>query len=227
MKRGRFHLWAGAAGAVALLSAAAVVVFVSAAGEAKAGIFGHGGHKTGCCEAEGPPTDDVGGTWYWLRSPDEESCVVTGLFNRYCIRCHGVDGRGVWDIPDVPDFTNVRWQASRSDGQLARSFLQGQRRHAPLPRHADPGGIVGDGPLPAYLRTRDGGFAPGPRFGWWPTRPQDSVDLPFSDRPGTPGERGPSALAGLVFQSIPSLSLSPQFGPDCLVSHSPNCSSKV
>ena len=37
------------------------------------------------------------------------------LFNRYCVRCHGIDGRGVWDIPDVPDFANGVWQATRSD----------------------------------------------------------------------------------------------------------------
>jgi hypothetical protein len=29
-------------------------------------------------------------------------------------------------IPDVPDFSNGRWQATRSDGQLARSILQGR-----------------------------------------------------------------------------------------------------
>jgi mono/diheme cytochrome c family protein len=32
----------------------------------------------------------------------------------------------VWDIPDVPDFANAHWQASRSDGQLARSILEGR-----------------------------------------------------------------------------------------------------
>jgi hypothetical protein len=37
-----------------------------------------------------------------------------------------VDGRGIWDIPDVPDFTNVRWQASRSDGQIVRLTLEGR-----------------------------------------------------------------------------------------------------
>ena len=52
------------------------------------------------------------GEWYWLRSPEQEQRKVIGLYNRYCIRCHGVDGRGVWDIPDVPDFTNGRWQVS-------------------------------------------------------------------------------------------------------------------
>jgi hypothetical protein len=75
---------------------------------------------------EEPPGNEVGGAWYWLRSPEQEKRVVISLFNRYCIRCHGVDGRGVWDIPDVPDFTNARWQAYRTDGQLARAILEGR-----------------------------------------------------------------------------------------------------
>jgi hypothetical protein len=75
---------------------------------------------------DGVPNETIGGTWYWMRSPEEEKRVVIGLFNRYCIRCHGVDGRGVWDIPDVPNFTNARWQASRVDGQLARAIVEGR-----------------------------------------------------------------------------------------------------
>ena len=78
----------------------------------------------GC--GEEPPCNEVGGSWYWLRSPEEEKRVVMGLFNRYCIRCHGIDGRGVWDIPDVPNFTNARWQACRTDGQLARAIIEGR-----------------------------------------------------------------------------------------------------
>src|SRR5262245_47602884 len=77
-------------------------------------------------EVEGPPLLEVGGAWYWLRSPDEEKRVVTSLYNRYCIRCHGVDGRGVWDIPDVPDFSNPAWQASRSDAMFAHRILEGR-----------------------------------------------------------------------------------------------------
>ena len=69
---------------------------------------------------------EVGGAWYWLRSPEQEKRVVISIFNRYCLRCHAVDGRGVWDIPDVPNFTNARWQASRTDAQLARAILEGR-----------------------------------------------------------------------------------------------------
>ncbi len=69
---------------------------------------------------------EFGGTWYWVRSPEQERRVVMSLFNRYCIRCHGVDGRGVWDIPDVPDFTNTVWQASRPEQYRARVILEGR-----------------------------------------------------------------------------------------------------
>src|SRR5208282_1163998 len=69
---------------------------------------------------------DTGGVWYWMRSPEQERRVVMNLFNRYCIRCHGVDGRGVWDIPDVPDFTNTTWQATRPDSYRTRVILEGR-----------------------------------------------------------------------------------------------------
>jgi mono/diheme cytochrome c family protein len=90
-----------------------------------------------------------------LRSPDQEKRVVAGLFNRYCIRCHGVDGRGVWDIPCVPDFTNVRWQASRSDGQLARIILEG--RGAVMPPFRGTLTLEEAWAMARYLRT----FVPG------------------------------------------------------------------
>jgi len=85
-------------------------------------------HTQGYCGFgdEEPPNLEVGGCWYWMRSPEQEKRVVMALFNRYCIRCHGVDGRGVWDIPDVPNFTNPRWQACRTDGELARAILEGR-----------------------------------------------------------------------------------------------------
>jgi hypothetical protein len=85
------------------------------------------GRSIGCSSMyKGVPMNDLGGTSYWLRSRDEEKRVVMGLYNRYFIRCRGVDGRVVWDIPGIPDFTDARWQAARSDGQIARIILEGR-----------------------------------------------------------------------------------------------------
>lgn len=90
-------------------------------------------HHKGCARCQGHavgPGDvtncDTGGYWYWMRSPEQERRVVMSLYNRYCIRCHGVDGRGVWDIPDVPDFTDPRWQATRPDAYRTRVILEGR-----------------------------------------------------------------------------------------------------
>jgi mono/diheme cytochrome c family protein len=78
-----------------------------------------------------------------------------GLFNRYCIRCHGVDGRGVWDIPGVPDFTNAVWQGCRSDGQLVRIILEG--RGAVMPPFRGTLSLEEAWAMARYLRT----FLPG------------------------------------------------------------------
>ena len=112
---------------------------------------GEPGHGVGDLEWTGEP----GGTWYWLRSPEEEKRVVIGLYNRYCLRCHGVDGRGVWDIPDVPNFANAAWQASRSDGQLARATLEG--RGAVMPPFRGTLTLEEAWAMARYLRT----FVPG------------------------------------------------------------------
>jgi mono/diheme cytochrome c family protein len=118
-------------GAMCLLAILAILLSSVGSRESDAGPIlsrlGVGqGRQPSCCDTEGPSTADIGGTWYWLRSPEEEKRVTAGLFNKYCIRCHGVDGRGIWDIPGVPDFTSSRWQASRSDAQRARIILEGR-----------------------------------------------------------------------------------------------------
>src|SRR5205807_1427647 len=120
----------------------------------------HGGDGCGkgsvgaeCPSANG--VDELGGTWYWLRSPEEEKRITMGLYNRYCIRCHGVDGRGVWDIPGVPNFTDMVWQASRSDAQIARIIVEG--RGAVMPQFRGTLSLEEAWAMARYLRT----FVPG------------------------------------------------------------------
>ncbi len=151
--RSRLRIFA-ASGLLALTGGLLVLCTVGTR-DSQAGIFGR--CRQGC-EGHGSDIEsfgDVGGTWYWIRSPEEEKRVAMGLFNRYCLRCHGVDGRGVWDIPDVPDFTNGRWQSSRSDGQLARSILEG--RGAVMPPFRGTMSLEESWAMARYLRT----FLPG------------------------------------------------------------------
>jgi mono/diheme cytochrome c family protein len=96
-----------------------------------------------------------GGYWLWMHSPEQEKVVVMSLFNRYCIRCHGVDGRGVWDIPGIPDFTDVRWQSCRTDDQIVRIIIEG--RGAVMPQFRGTLSLDEAWGMARYLRT----FVPG------------------------------------------------------------------
>lgn len=91
------------------------------------------------------------GDWHWVRSSTQERRVVVALYNRYCVRCHGVDGKGVWDIPDVPDFTNVRWQQCRSDEQIVRLTIEG--RGACMPAFRGTLSVEETWAMARYLRT--------------------------------------------------------------------------
>jgi hypothetical protein len=184
-KNGLWRQVCAASGFLTLVGATLALVTV-AARESEASIFKFWRSRQGCNRHScgGPEsvvgdielTGEPGGTWYWLRSPEEEKRVVMGLYNRYCIRCHGVDGRGVWDIPDVPDFTNARWQASRSDGQITRATLEG--RGAVMPPFRGTLTLEEAWAMARYLRT----FVPGteasqPDLGQ-PEKPADTPKKP-------------------------------------------------
>lgn len=108
------------------------------------------GHADG-----GPPVDGIGQQWLWDRSPDLEHVVVASLYNRYCIRCHGVDGRGTWNMPRLPDFTNPHWQATRSNAMIERAIIQG--RWGCMPAFREVISCQEAAALALYLRT----FVPG------------------------------------------------------------------
>jgi mono/diheme cytochrome c family protein len=66
-------------------------------------------------------------------SASEMRTHATSLPNR-CARCHNADGTGKSardNFTEIPDFTNHRWQASRSDAQLRASILDGKGSHMP------------------------------------------------------------------------------------------------
>jgi mono/diheme cytochrome c family protein len=125
----RFCLLLSGASVVSLAVFLTVITTRTAGAGCVCGIIGPHHHSANQPYVPGPGNVvnlDTGGQWYWMRSPEQERRVVMSLYNRYCIRCHGVDGRGIWDIPCVPDFTNVAWQASRADPYRTRVILEGR-----------------------------------------------------------------------------------------------------
>jgi mono/diheme cytochrome c family protein len=138
-----------------------------------------------------------GGYWLWMHSPEQEKVVVMGLYSRYCIRCHGVDGRGVWDIPGVPDFTDVRWQSCRTDDQIVRIILEG--RGAVMPAFRGTLSLDETWGMARYLRT----FVPGtevsrPDLGSGGTREATPPANPTpANPPATSALMRPAALPAL------------------------------
>lgn len=130
-----------------------------------------------------------GGTWYWTHGPEEEKMVAAGLFNRYCIRCHGVDGRGVWDIPGIPNFTNDRFQTSRSDDQLARAVMQG--RGAVMPPFRGVLTLEEAWSLARYVRT----LVPGTEL--------LRADAEESAKPGSPAPQKPTTPSPAATPAAP------------------------
>lgn len=128
----------------------------------------------------------MAGTWYWSRSPEEEKAVAASLFNRYCIRCHGIDGRGVWDIPGIPNLTNVRFQSSRTDDQLARAIMQG--RGAVMPPFRGVLTLEESWALARYVRS----FIPGTEI----SRPDDNEPVKAAPQPAPalPPAEAPAAV---------------------------------
>jgi mono/diheme cytochrome c family protein len=70
-----------------------------------------------------------------LRCPAAEPAAQ--LFVRYCVRCHGEDGRGGPGrptMPVIPDFTDPAFHQSHTDTQMMISILEGKDRLMPANR---------------------------------------------------------------------------------------------
>lgn len=62
-------------------------------------------------------------------TPPRVGMAPQQLFAAVCFACHGPDGRGTTvraAMPVIPDFTDPKWQASRTDADLTHSILQGK-----------------------------------------------------------------------------------------------------
>jgi len=51
------------------------------------------------------------------------------VYRAYCLACHDVDGKGNtvrMAMPDIPDFTNAKWQGARGDAEFKHAILEGK-----------------------------------------------------------------------------------------------------
>jgi cytochrome c6 len=55
------------------------------------------------------------------------------LYATKCAICHGKDGRGLpnWRSKGQPDFTDAKWQKSRTDAQIADTTKNGKGKYMP------------------------------------------------------------------------------------------------
>ncbi len=130
-------------------------------------------------------TDASEGAWHWVRDPIQERRRTVRIYNLHCVRCHGVNGRGVWDIPDVPDFSDKRWQLSRTDADIARLTLYG--RGACMPAFRGTITLEEAWALARYIRT----FS------------QPAAERPDTSRSVLPQNIAPRSASGVTYRRTP------------------------
>jgi len=61
------------------------------------------------------------------------------LYAAKCATCHGKDGRGIpsWRSKGQPDFTDAKWQKSRTDAQIADVTKNGKGKYMPKAKLSD------------------------------------------------------------------------------------------
>jgi len=82
--------------------------------------------------------------------------TVAEFFQNYCARCHGVDGHNpaLQEVfPDLPDFTNAKWQAAHTAAEFKKVILHGGKDG--MPAYQGDLQTITAGELVQYLR----GFA--------------------------------------------------------------------
>ncbi len=131
------------------------------------------------------------------------------LFRAVCFACHDLDGRGGVvrkAMPVIPDFTDPKWQASRTDADLTHSILQGKGQLM-LPMkdklelaHTDVKDMV------AFIRS----FQPG-RAGTAPAAAAAATPSPAPTGPApvTPPTAPGLAAAPVTLPTAPSLAPTP------------------
>jgi mono/diheme cytochrome c family protein len=47
------------------------------------------------------------------------------VYQSQCAKCHADDGKGIPSLPDIPNFADAKWQASRTDKKITDAVNAG------------------------------------------------------------------------------------------------------
>jgi ubiquinol-cytochrome c reductase cytochrome b subunit len=75
------------------------------------------------------PTEVAAGKPAQPPPPTAAQMTSVQIYRAYCLACHDIDGTGQIGrkaMPEQPDFTNAKWQTSRTDAELKKSILDGK-----------------------------------------------------------------------------------------------------
>lgn len=94
-------------------------------------------------------------------APPSSYMTAANVYGTYCFFCHNTTGRGIPEIreamPELPNFTDVAWQKSRTDSDLAQSILLGKGKF--MKPMSDKLGSVDIKQIVALVRGFQGGKA--------------------------------------------------------------------
>jgi mono/diheme cytochrome c family protein len=136
------------------------------------------------------------------------SAAALQIYRAHCLLCHDVDGRGELGrdgAPAIPDFTDARWQASRSEAELSRSILEGKGKV--MPRMKSKLGSVDVKLMVALVRAfQDGKLVVEEEPGPAPAAEKPATAAGSVGQPGAPASRplsqnqGATPEGGRLFQ---------------------------
>lgn len=84
---------------------------------------------------------------------DAEKAAAKQVYDELCMECHGLDGKGSSAMrvamPKLPDLTDLKWQASRSNAEIQTAILDGKGK---MPGAKGKLGTIHADELAAYVR---------------------------------------------------------------------------
>ena len=74
-------------------------------------------------------------TWLESAAQSDQGKSANGgtaaLYTKYCAKCHLEDGKGLESL-SPPNFTDAKWQATRTNAALAKSIREGKETMPPF-----------------------------------------------------------------------------------------------